>query len=74
MMVLKYFTLPFSPPPTRGSGQERIQGCVGVGWAVSLFRKVLWSNSSLCCLEIGSSVLRSTAVPRSTRKDTPAVQ
>jgi hypothetical protein len=26
MMVLKHFNLPFSPPPTRGSGKERIQG------------------------------------------------
>jgi hypothetical protein len=26
MMVLKYFNLPFSPPPTRGSGKERIWG------------------------------------------------
>jgi hypothetical protein len=25
MMVLKYFNLPLSPPPTRGSGKERIQ-------------------------------------------------
>jgi hypothetical protein len=26
MMVFKHFNLPFSPPPTRGSGKERIQG------------------------------------------------
>jgi hypothetical protein len=26
MMVLKCFHLPFSPPPTRGSGEERIWG------------------------------------------------
>ena len=45
---------------------------------VDLFRKVLWSNSScLRCLEISSSVHRSTAAARSTRRyltDTPAVQ
>ena len=42
-----------------------------------MFRKVLWSNSHLCCLEIGSSVHRSAAAARSTHKhfmDTPAVQ
>jgi hypothetical protein len=26
MMVLKCFILPFSPPPTKGSGKGRIQG------------------------------------------------
>jgi hypothetical protein len=26
MMVLKYFNLPFSPPPNRGNGKEKIQG------------------------------------------------
>ena len=26
MMVLKHFNLPFSPPPTRGSGKERVLG------------------------------------------------
>jgi len=26
MLVLKYFNLPCSPPPTRGSGKERIRG------------------------------------------------
>jgi hypothetical protein len=26
MMVHKYFNLPFSPPPTRGSGEGRIWG------------------------------------------------
>jgi hypothetical protein len=44
---------------------------------VDLFRKVLWSNSCLCCLEIGSSVHRSAAAAPSTHKhftDTPAVQ
>lgn len=54
-MVLKCFNLPFSPPPTRGSGKGRIR-------EVDLFRKVLWNNSRLCCLEIGSSVYR-LAVP-----------
>lgn len=33
-----------------------------------LFRKVLWSKSHLCCLEIGSSVYRSAAAARSTLK------
>jgi hypothetical protein len=44
---------------------------------VDLFRKVLWRNSCLCCLEICSSVHRLAAAARSTRKyfiDTPAVQ
>jgi hypothetical protein len=26
MMVLKHFNLPCNPPPTTGSGKERIQG------------------------------------------------
>jgi hypothetical protein len=44
---------------------------------VNLFRKVLWSNSRLCCLEIGSSVHRSAvAAPSYCRHftDTAAVQ
>ena len=44
---------------------------------MDLFRKVLWRNSCLCCLEICSSVHRLAAAARSTRKhftDTPAVQ
>ena len=44
---------------------------------MDLFRKVLWSNSHLCCLEISSSVHRSAVAARSTHKhftDTPAVQ
>jgi hypothetical protein len=24
MMIIKHFNLPFSPPPTKGSGKERI--------------------------------------------------
>jgi hypothetical protein len=32
----------------------------GVRQGVVLFRKVLWSNSHLCCLEIGSSVHRTS--------------
>jgi hypothetical protein len=51
MMVLKCLNFPCSPPPTRGSGKERME------WGVDLFRKVLWSNS-LYCLEISSSVHR----------------
>jgi hypothetical protein len=49
MMVLKHFNLPLSPPPTRGSGKERIR------------ERVLWSNSYLCCLKTNSSVHRSVA-------------
>jgi hypothetical protein len=44
---------------------------------VDLFRKVPWSNSCLCCLEIGSSVHSLAVAVRSTRKhfmDAPAVQ
>ena len=44
---------------------------------MDLFRKVLWSNSHLCCLETSSSVHRSASTARSTGKhftDTPAVQ
>jgi hypothetical protein len=44
---------------------------------VNLFRKVLWSNSCLCCLEIGSSFYRLAVAAQSTCKhlrDTPAVQ
>jgi hypothetical protein len=44
---------------------------------VNLFRKVLWSNSHLGCLEIGSSNLRTTAAAWSTHKhfkDISAVQ
>jgi hypothetical protein len=44
---------------------------------VNLFRKVLWSNTYLCCLEIGSSVHRLAVAAQSTHKhftDTSAVQ
>jgi hypothetical protein len=45
---------------------------------VGLFRKVLWSNSHLCCLEIGSSVHRlagsSSSTHLQTLTDIPAVQ
>jgi hypothetical protein len=44
---------------------------------MDLFRKVLWSNSHLCCVEICSSVHRSTAAAQFTHKhftDKPAVQ
>lgn len=44
---------------------------------VDLFRKVIWSNSHLYCLETGSSILRSTAAAWSTHKyfkDISAVQ
>jgi hypothetical protein len=33
---------------------------------VDLFRKVLWSDSHLCCLEVGSSVHRSAAAAPNT--------
>jgi hypothetical protein len=71
MMVLKHFNLPDNTPPTRGSGKERIIG------EVDLFRKVLWSNSRLCCLEIRSPVHRSATAAPSTHKhftNAPAVQ
>ena len=71
-MVLKHFNFPCSPPPSRGSGEERIWG----KW--TCLEMVLWSNSCLCCLEIGSSVHRSAAAAaQSTCKDfmeMPAVQ
>jgi hypothetical protein len=49
IMVLKFFNLPFSPPPIRGSGKERSgEKCICLD--VSL------EQLQLCCLEIGSSV------------------
>ena len=69
-MVNKYFNLPFSPQPTRGSRKERIQG------KSTCLRIVLWSNFHLYFLEISSSVHKSTTVPQSTPKhfmDKPAV-
>jgi hypothetical protein len=69
-MVLKQVNLPFnhqSPEVVQKKGHRDMD----------LFRKVLWSNSRLCCLEIGSSVHRSAAAARSTQRlltDTPAVQ
>jgi hypothetical protein len=62
MMVLKHFNLPSSPPSTRGSGKEKIQG---KGTCVEM---LLWSKSHLCCQEIGSSVYRSAAAARSIQK------
>jgi hypothetical protein len=53
-MVLKCFYLHFSPPPTRG-WERKAMG------EVDLFRKVLGSNSSLCCLEISSSQVSSSS-------------
>ena len=70
MMVNKYFNLPFSPPPTRGSRKERIQG------KSTCLRIVLCSNFHLYFLEISSSVHRSATAPQSTPKhfmDKPAV-
>jgi len=71
MMAFKQFKLSCSPLPTRGSRKERIQG----KW--TCLEMVLWSNSYMCCLEIGSSVHRSAAAASSTCKhfmDSPAVQ
>ena len=68
MMVLKHFNLPDNTPPTRGSGKERIIG------EVDLFRKVLWSNSRLCCLEISSSVNSIAWYTCKHFLDTPAIQ
>jgi len=51
MMVLKLFNLPSSPPPTIVIGKERIQGMEERGGR-DLFRKVFWSISCVCCLEI----------------------
>jgi hypothetical protein len=58
MMVLKHFNLSCNSLPTRGSGKERIRGGGGRWGGVDLFRKILWSNPCLCCLEISSSVHR----------------
>jgi hypothetical protein len=57
MMVLKCCNLSFSSPLTKSREKERIW-CEG---EVDLFRKVLWSNSLLCCLEISSSFHRVAA-------------
>jgi hypothetical protein len=62
MMVLKHFNIPCSPPPTRGSGKERIQG----KWTCL---ERFFGATPICV------VWKSAA--RSTRKhltDTPAVQ
>ena len=66
MMVLKCFNLFCSPRPTRGSGKERVQK-----GEVDLFRKVLWSNTDLCCLEISSSVHRLADSSSSIHLQTP---
>ena len=47
------------------------------GGDLDLFRKVLWSNFHLCCLEIGSLLHRLVVAAQSTHRhltDTPAVQ
>jgi hypothetical protein len=56
MMVFKSFNLPFSPPPIRNGGKERIQGR---GWG---------GNNYLCCLEISSSVHRLAVAAQSIHK------
>jgi hypothetical protein len=49
------------PPPTIGSGKERIR-------ELDLFRKAPWRNFHLCCLKIESSVHRVEAAAPSTCK------
>jgi hypothetical protein len=47
MMVLKCFNFPFSPPPTRGSGKERVQGkwtCLEKFFGVT-FVCFIWESS-----------------------------
>jgi hypothetical protein len=61
-MGFKCFNLPSSPPPTRGSGKERIWG----KW--TCLEMVLWSKSHLCCQEISSPIHRSASAAQSTRK------
>jgi hypothetical protein len=72
MMVLKCFNRPSSPPPTRGSGKERIQG----KW--TCLEMALRNKFYLCCQAIQSSVHRSQQRQlRSTHKHftgRPAVQ
>jgi hypothetical protein len=41
MMVLKYFNLPFSLPPTKGSGEERI-------WRNGPSKKWFWGAMTVC--------------------------
>jgi hypothetical protein len=47
------------------------KGYGGVEEAVDLFRKVLWSNSCLCCLEISSLVHRLAGSGRSIHLQIP---
>ena len=52
-MVLKCFNLPCSPPPTRGSGKERIQGrctCLETVFGATPTYVVWKSGSSFCRL------------------------
>jgi hypothetical protein len=67
MMVLKALTsLVAHHPPEVVENKE--YGSWGLGEELDLFRKVLWSNPHLCCLEIGSSVQRSAAAAQPTCK------
>jgi hypothetical protein len=52
MVVLKHFNLPASPPPTRGSGKERIQ-CSR--WRDGLVEKWFFGVTPVCIVR-GSSV------------------
>jgi hypothetical protein len=44
MMVLKHFNLPCNPPPTRGSGKERIQE----GWGEWTFLERFFGATPVC--------------------------
>jgi hypothetical protein len=71
MMVLQCFNLSPEVVEKKGFGDR------AGGGGLDLFRKVLWSNSHLCYLEIVSSVHSLAAAAQSTGKhfmDTPAVQ
>ena len=59
-MFLKHFNLPYNPHPYNHPLEVVEKKGYGVrGWGeVDLFRKVLWTNSWLCCQEINSSVHR----------------
>lgn len=51
--VRKHFNLPSSPPPTRGSGKERL---IGQRRTWTCLETVLWSESSQRCQDVSSSV------------------
>ena len=51
--ILKYFNLPSSPSPTRGSGKERLGGQRKMWISLDI---VLWGESNLCGQDNSSSV------------------